>query len=175
MMDTAVDRSIREEESNKRECSQNYDYLLAAARDGLMDLEQAADTILAAEGALSRENGIFTQAQLTRRIRIEQQHLPLQDEDEMGNEVIEYLVERQVADLVDVSNLTPMQEICFKLYVDGLTCKDISIILRLRFHKTAYYLRTARQKVQEAIRDGRYAGWYEVYLSEVNRYGHRGK
>ena len=169
MINAAVERSVTEVKIKKCERGLDFNYLLAAARDGLLDLEQAADSILAAEGALGRENGIYTQAQLNRKIRIEQQHLPLLDECEIGKEAIEYLIERQTTDLVEVSRLTPMQEICFRLYVEGLTCRDISLSLRLKHNTTANHLRNARQKVKAAIKDGRYAGWYEVYLSEVNR------
>lgn len=171
MVNGAVNTAVEEVEVNKR--SLDFSYLIAAAKDGLLDLEQAADAILAAEEAFGNETGIYTQAQFERRMRIERRHLPMLDDETVGNDTVEYLLRRQVDDLVEVSRLTALQEICYRLYIDGLTCRDISSTLRLKHHTITHHLRNARKKIRTAVRDGKYAGWYEVYLSEVNRHGCR--
>lgn len=171
-MKGAVKAAVEKRDNNGKH-SIDFSYLIAAARDGVLDLEQAADAILAAEGALGNKTGIYTQAQIERKMRVEQRRLQVVDEGAIRNDTIEYLLQCQVDNLVDVSRLTPIQEICYRLHIDGLTCRDISTTLHLKFHTTANHLRSARKKVRAAVRDGKYAGWYEVYISEVNRHGHR--
>jgi DNA-directed RNA polymerase specialized sigma24 family protein len=72
-------------------------------------------------------------------------------------------------DLIDVSGLTAFQEIVFRLRFAGMKIKDIARDLDLAPSRTALALKNARRKVRAAYEEGRYAGWYEVYLSEVNR------
>ena len=79
-----------------------------------------ADELLKRLGLLGKRNGIYTERQLERKIRQERERWPEADEFSVSDEVRRYLLERQVEDLIIVSNLTPMQEIAFRLYAQGL-------------------------------------------------------
>ena len=133
------------------------------------ELEGAADAILEAAGALSGRNGIYTKSRLERKIRNDHRRAPRVSECEVPQDVIQYLLERQIDDLVEASGLTALQEIVFRLYAGGLTCRDMEATLGIKHRAIATRLRAARRKVRAAYNQGRYAGWYEVYLSEVRR------
>ena len=134
-----------------------------------LDLEQAADALLEAAGLLGRESGAYTHKQLMRKIRLEERRLPKLEEFELPAEAADYLVESVIGELVDVARLTALQEICYRLHASGLSVRRISATLRIKRQVIAAHLGAARRKVRAAARQGRYAGWYEVYLSEVNR------
>ncbi|MCE5200114.1 MAG: hypothetical protein ABFD54_12190 [Armatimonadota bacterium] len=151
-------------------CS-NLDFtiLFAAVEAGEIDLEQAADTLLKATDAIGKESGIYTEAQLNRKMRLEQDRALVMPEDGLPDEVSDYLFESCLDDLIDVSRLTSIQEICFRLHLGGFDCRSISKALGRSHKSVATYLREARRKLQAACEEGIYAGWYEVYLSEVRR------
>jgi len=128
-----------------------------------------ADELLKRLGLLGKRNGIYTERQLERKIRQERERWPEADEFSVSDEVRRYLLERQVEDLIIVSNLTPMQEIAFRLYAQGLGLRSIQATLGIKHQVIAAHLRRGLRKVRAAYKQGRYAGWYEVYLSEVNR------
>lgn len=133
------------------------------------DPEAAADALLKAAGVLGRAHGIYTSSELQRKIRLEDKRLPLLPPRGLPPEVIDGLVDQRIEELIDVSGLTIRQEIIFRLRACGLSIKLISATLKIRPRRTAAILRAAQGKVRRAYREGRYAGWYEVYLSEVNR------
>jgi len=147
----------------------NFDLLFLAAKEGVIEMEEVSDILLANVGGLGRTSGTYTQAQLERKMRDEQAHLPKTEEHGVPAEVTDYLLERRIDELIDVSGLTALQEICFRLCVAGLKRKDLAATLGLTPSRTALALRIARRKVRAAYDEGKYAGWYEVYLSEVNR------
>jgi DNA-binding NarL/FixJ family response regulator len=147
----------------------NFDILFLAADEGLIELEEAANILLSAAAGLGHKSGVYTQVQLDRKIRNENNRLPETDECAVPSETAEYLLERQLDDLLDVSGLTTFEEIIFRLRFTGMTMKDIAGELGLDPLRTVLALKTARRKVRTAYEEGKYAGWYEVYLSEVNR------
>lgn len=147
----------------------NFDILFLAAREGLIDLEDASNILLSAAAGIGYKSGAYTQVQLDRKIRDEDRHLPHIDECALPSETTDYLLELQLNDLVDVSGLTALQEIVFRLHFAGMNLKNIAGDIGLTPARTASALRKARHKVRAAYEEGRYAGWYEVYLSEVNR------
>jgi len=87
----------------------------------------------------------------------------------LSGPMLDYLVLRQIDLLIDVSRLTLRQEIIYRLYTGGLKRREIAIALGVGIERVALCLRAARYKLRAAYREGRYAGWYEVYLSEVRR------
>ena len=139
------------------------------------DAETAADELLESSGALGARSGIYTQAQLERRIRRDRRRAPRCDELSAPPEVRRYLFERTLEDLIDVSRLSLLEEIAFRLRVTGLDCRNMAATLGIDPSTMAHHLRLARRKVRASYAQGRYAGWYEVYLSEVNRPAYRAR
>ncbi len=137
------------------------------------DPEAAADALLKAAGVLGRANGIYTAKALQRKIRLEDKRLPPLPECGLPPEVLDRLIDQRIEELADVSRLSIKQEIVFRLRACGLSIKLISATLKIRPRRAAAILRAAQRKVRRAYHDGRYAGWYEVYLSEVNRPAYR--
>lgn len=135
----------------------------------LSDPEAAADALLARAGALGREAGIYTEVQLSRKIRLERGRLPDLAEPGIAPEMVEHLVREQENELVEVSRLTLRQEMVYRLARAGLGIRCISATLGIGKQRAAARLRAAKRKIRAAVREGRYAGWYEVYVSEVNR------
>ena len=134
-----------------------------------LDLESAADALLEAAGIFRQGSGVYTGRRLERKIRNDRRRTPQANECEVPHEVIEYLLERLIDDLVDVSSLTTREEVVFRLHASGLGCRDMAATLGIKHQAIAFRLRRALRKVRASYREGRYAGWYEVYLSEVNR------
>ena len=153
--------------------SADADDLLTAVNEGILSMEDAADAMLAAHGALGRKNGIYTQRQLDRKIRNESARLETMKEGGVDDNTADYLAASQIDDLVEVSNLTAFQEICYRMYLAGFNQTDIAVLLGIRRQTISKRLAAARSKVMKAYCEGRYAGWYEVYLSEVRRRGKR--
>ena len=139
------------------------------------DLERAADEMLGRAVISGADSGIYTEAQLDRKMRDERKRVPELDECGVGDETVDCLLERLVEELIDVANLTAMQEIIYRLYVAGLSGRRISVVLGIRRRTVEWRLKTVKRKVRAACKAGRYAGWYEVYLSEVNRLAYRGR
>jgi len=134
-----------------------------------VELEKAADEMLRSAGLLQGRRRVYTQRQLDRKARLEKRRLAEHPDSMPSDEMIDYLAERQIDELVDVSGLTAIQEICYRLYTCGLSCGEIAATLDLSYHVVAARLRAAERKVRAAYKEGQYAGWYEVYLSEVRR------
>lgn len=141
--------------------------LTLAARAGCDELENAADELLRASGALG--NGLYTQRQLDRKIANERKRLECRDEAGMPDDVLNHIIERQTAGLIEASRLTVIQEIVFRLHISGLTCRHMAATLHARHQTVAVHLRAAKRRVRAAYNEGSYAGWFEVYLSEVRR------
>ena len=112
---------------------------------------------------------------MDRKTRDDQKRLPVTSEYGVADETVDYLVERQIEDLIDVANLTAIQEIVYRLHVSGLGGKEISVVLGVRRRTVEERLNAVKRKIRAAYEQGRYAGWYEVYLSEVNRSAYRGR
>ena len=138
-----------------------------------IDLEKAADAILESAGALGRKSGIYTEVQLGRRVRDERAQLPVMNEAGLPSHVTDYLVEQQIDELIEVSRLSMRQEIIYRLHLCGLSIPETAATLNMKMQTVAAQLRAARRKLQATYAEGRYAGWYEVYLSEVNRPAYR--
>lgn len=136
---------------------------------GLIDIETAADAYLEAAAALSKDQGILTSRQLERRIRNEHKYCPSMDLTGVPAEVESYLLSRSTDELIELANLRPMEEICLRLHISGLNIKELSSMLGIGRRRVAMHLRIARRKAVQIFNDGPYAGWYEVYLSEIRR------
>ena len=147
--------------------------LIDAAREDATEMEQQADALLGRCVLLGSDSGIYAQNQLDRKMRDEGKRMPLLAECGVPDEMVDYLVERQMEDLIDAASLTAFQEIVYRLHVSGLSVKRIAEASGVRRGTIEQRLRTVKRRVRAAYEQGRYAGWYEVYLSEVNRPAYR--
>lgn len=146
--------------------------IIGGSRRSPADLERIADGLLKASVEFGSASGIYTQAQLDRKIRNERERLPVLEDAGLPQGIADSLVEQGMEELIDVSRLTIRQEVAFRLHVCGFSCRDIAATLRIQRSRAATLVGAAKRRVREAYNEGRYAGWYEVYLSEVRR--HRG-
>lgn len=140
-----------------------------------VDPEQAADELLGRYVTSAVTDGIYTQIQLDRKMRDERKRLPSIPEQGVADEVVDYLVERQIEELIEVAGLSAMQEIVYRLHIGGLDQRQISVALGVKRRTIEERLRSVKRKVRAAYTEGKFAGWYEVYLSEVNRPAYRGR
>lgn len=147
----------------------------APGGDSDRELEAEGDCLLKSAGALGRHTGIYTAKQLRRKVREELRRMHSLEEGGVCPDVIEYLAQARLEDLIAASRLTAVQESVLRLRAVGLSCRDIAVATGVRHEVLAGHLRQARSKVRAAIRQGRYAGWYEVYVSEVNRPAYRAR
>ncbi|MGQ9764974.1 MAG: sigma factor-like helix-turn-helix DNA-binding protein [Armatimonadota bacterium] len=139
------------------------------------DLESLADRLLASSGALQRGTGVYMTRQLRRRIRYENTRLPGCRQPGLPSEVTDYLFYQQVEELIEASSLSFREELVFRLYLYGFSMRETAEMINRSRAVVRRLIAQARHKLQAAYAQGRYAGWYEVYLSEVNRpvYRHR--
>lgn len=137
------------------------------------NLELLADQLLASSGALRRGTGMYTACQLRRRIRYENTRLPGCRSSGLPSEVIDYLFYRQIEELIEASSLSVREELVFRLYLCGFSIRETAEIIKRSRAVVRRLMVQARHKLQAAYAQGRYAGWYEVYLSEVNRPAYR--
>lgn len=117
----------------------------------------------------SHSSGIYSNAQLQRKIRDEQKRLPELTEKSIPDETVEYLVQAQINDLIDAANLTVIQEIIYRLYISGTEVRYIATACGRKSKTIFKQLKVIKRKITAAHEEGIYAGWYEVYLSEINR------
>lgn len=137
------------------------------------DLERAADALLDQVARLGLASGLYTQTQLDRKIRTERKRTQRVAEAGISEEMIDVLVERRMEELIDVASLTVVQEIIYRLHVAGFGRRRMARVLGIRRETAERRLRTVKRRIRAAYEEGRYAGWYEVYLSEVNRPAYR--
>lgn len=176
MTNTAVEMQVAKETNSQTSpidfCAE---LLLEPVESETVDMEAAADALLASAGALGKEHGIYTDRQLSRKMRDENARIPALDESAVSQEVSEYVLESKLEDLIDLANLSPLQEICLRLHVAGLSLREIAKSIDVNVQSMAAHLRVARRKIRPVCKEGKYAGWYEVYLSEIRRTGSRGR
>lgn len=157
--------------SNSKPEQIDTNYLIQAAEGGIIGLEQAADALLAAYNMLGKDNGIYTDAQLNRKMRREARRLPELDETGFSEDTISYVEQLQIEELSELAELTPMQDICYKLHCNQLSLKETAAMLGLSYQVVSHHLSEAKLRIKRVCKEGRFAGWYKIYLSEVNRTG----
>lgn len=112
---------------------------------------------------------LYTETQLTRRINRDWKLAPKLREAQPSRELLSILHDTYLNGLLDAAELTPRQEMCFKMYAAGFTYTEIAETFQVFRREVAQHIRTAKQKLRGAYKRDLYAGWYEVYLSEINR------
>lgn len=138
--------------------------------------ERAVDEMLARHLLLGR-GGLYSEKQFRRKIRDEEKRLSQSGKASLGTDWVDALVESAINELIDAAGLSAIQEIIYRLSLAGFRCGRMAKMLGIEPELLISRLRSARRKIRAAYRDGKYAGWQEVYLSEVNRtvYRRRGR
>lgn len=148
--------------------------VLRAFQEGSISHEQAADAMLQAWDALGKSSGAYTRLQWARKVRLEQKRLGgCRPANAAYAEQMVRTAQSWLDELIELAGLRPVEEICLRLSADGLGPKLIARATGIGLRRVDVYLRIARRKVRQVYDDGPYAGWREVYLSEMRRTGSR--
>lgn len=134
------------------------------------DCEKEADALLAGMGK-PRAQGVYSDSALSRKIRRDERKAEPRQVG-LPDEVCEYLLLAHLRELISSPRLTSMERQVVILSTAGWEIG--SAARRLRISRSRYYklLKSARKKAA-AHAGNPYAGWYEVYIAEVNRYVYR--
>lgn len=133
------------------------------------EIESLADQLLETCVKFGAQSGIYTNTRLNRKIRDERKRLESLHEDDLYEPTIELAFDRQIDELIDAADLNEIEKIIWRLWIAGFTGKRISEMLGIKRRVVKQRLRIAKRHIRAAYLQGPYAGWYEVYLSEVNR------
>jgi len=147
----------------------------SVSRKVQVELERRADELLGRCVELGAASGIYSRTALERKMRDERKRIPVVDEGGVSERMLEYLIERQLDELIDAAGLTVIEEIVYRLRVAGFSRNRMATALGIGRTTIDRRLRSVKRKVKTAYEQGKYAGWYEVYLSEVNRPAYRGR
>lgn len=135
------------------------------------DFEERADNLIAEIGE-QREIRVYTEAGLLRKMRREQTRPVERRESMLPDDAYDYLLLAYIRDLIASPQLTSQERLALILSTTGWRQSDAAILIGVRRARYQRIMRSARKKV-ERYASNPYAGWYEVYLSEVNRYVYR--
>lgn len=138
-----------------------------------VDLERAADALLNQVSPPGMGSGFYSEKQLRRKIQRDDSRLPRLAESRVSQQTADLLVDRRMSELIDAANLTAIQEILYRLHVAGFGARRMAWALGIRRQVLNQRLRAVKRRIRAAYLEGKYAGWYEVYLSEVNRPAYR--
>lgn len=141
---------------------------LSELEKAVNDCEKEADALLAGAGR-QRARGVYSESALNRKIRREDERKAEPRQVGLPDEVCEYLLLAHLRELISSPRLTSIERQVVILSTVGWEIG--SAARRLRISRSRYYklLKSARKKAAAYSRNP-YAGWYEVYLAEVNRY-----
>jgi len=133
--------------------------------------EAAADSLIKSSGGA--KIGIYTEKQLTRKLRDEDKKLPVVSEAQVPPSLAAYLYEKSAAGLLRNSGLNELDLIACRLMLLEYDFCDIA--KRLGIHRNRVFrLRNRLKKILKAQRNlDRYYGLWEVYWQEVNRHIYR--
>jgi len=117
---------------------------------------------------------VYSERALQRKIRDEQRRLRPQSDIGLAPEAIEYLILARLREMMAVPGLSRLERRAALLDGTGFAPRDAARFLGVRIGRYRRLLASAKYKVERYGSDP-YAGWYEVYLAEVNRYIYRGR
>lgn len=146
-------------------------YVMEGLEQAVTNLEKEADELLAGMGKENRK-GTYSEASLNRKIRRNEHIKPEIEKVGLPEEVCEYLRLAYLKDLLSVPGLTRIERFVLILRSTGWSMLDAARyigVTRLRCYRA---MESARRKIARH-KENPFAGWYEVYLSEVNRYIYR--
>ena len=133
--------------------------------------EQWVDWALTAAGG-ARRHGVFSEVALSRKIRDEWRLAPRLSEVSLPEEVVLYLLSSFVRELGRIPTLTRKERSAAILSISGCGRSEAATLLNVCPRRYSKALASAQEKIARYQADP-YAGWYEVYLAEVNRYVYR--
>jgi hypothetical protein len=115
---------------------------------------------------------IYSERDLVRKIKKEMQRLPNVGPDDLPDEVTEYLIDRHIESVIRGVALSGLQTSVYTMHLRGFTVNDIARQLRVSRQRVSSVILQVKRAVA-ARRNDKYAGLYEVYWREVNRYIYR--
>ncbi len=128
------------------------------------DLETEADELLKESSDGERT---YTERQLARKIRTQDQQTPLVDDSAASIEGKQYLIRRQLLEAVQSAHLTRLQAVVVGLWLRGFSASDIAEKYEMKSNSVSKVLKRAQRRIANICSP--YDGLYEVYWSEVNR------
>jgi hypothetical protein len=128
-----------------------------------------ADNLLRSAGAICYYGGTWTQAQLNRKIREQDSYLP---DIEVKNccDADDMVFSSMYTRLAKAANLNPLYTEVFRMHINGFSGNEISRALKIGRLRTFRIISRCKYKLQKVYQSDPYAGWYNVYLSEINRH-----
>ena len=132
-------------------------------------LDAQADAQLSRKRMLGREGACLTHYQLSRLMANDHKRAPALGPPGLPRESDDYAFELHLQYLIETAGLTARQEACIRLKLRGLGCSAIARMTGRSPCGVEESLRSACRRLRRAYREGPYAGWYEVYVSEVTR------
>jgi DNA-directed RNA polymerase specialized sigma subunit len=141
------------------------------------ELEAEADRLLRESGAtnhrcgMEKNEGIYTEVQLRDHYRREftNNDIAFQRSIEIAEIEERDMVLDDVKRLCEMSGMSDEQMLIWTLYHQGMTQSDIAEILQTSRQSIHSRLQRCQCRLMRTIAQCWWFGWYEVYLSEVNR------
>ena len=135
--------------------------------DVWMDL--MAEARLCRRRKLNRVTGCLSEDKLRRLMRNDRVRAPFLGAPGLPRESRELAFELHLSYLIEAAALTPLQEACVRMRLDGLSYPYIAWLVKRSQGTVFACVRSAFRLLRHAYRTAPHAGWYEVYVSEVTR------
>jgi len=132
-------------------------------------LDAQSEARLIRKGKLGRDAACLSEEQLARLVRLDRRRAPFLDPPGLPRESQELAFELHLSYLIDLANLTPLQEACLRMRLNGLGYGLIARWIKRRRCTVFASVQSAFRRLRRSYQEGPYAGWYEVYVSEVTR------
>ncbi len=132
-------------------------------------LDTQADAHLSRKRLLGRKVACLSQHQLRRLMCNDRRRAPALGPPGIPREADDLAFELHLRYLIEVAGLSSRQEACVRLTLEGLGCHTIARMTGRLPSAVLNSLRSACLRLRQAYKQGPYAGWYEVYVSEVTR------
>jgi len=132
-------------------------------------LDAQADAQLLRKRMLGRENTCLSEYQLRRLMYNDRKRAPALGPPGLPQEADDLAFELHLQYLIELAGLSSRQEACLRLSLQGLSCRAIARMTGRHPAAVLGSLRSAHRRLRQAYNQGPYAGWYDVYVSEVTR------
>ncbi len=133
--------------------------------------ELAADILIGLCGGSSI--GVYTEKQLSRKIRDEDKQIPNVPEEQAPSSVGAYIFERSALQFIRSARLNRTESIACAMMFAGFKLCDIAGRLHIHRNKVARIKKRLRSALISLQYLDQYYGLWEVYWQEVNRHIYR--